>query len=192
MADINYTITFFSDWHCGSGLSGGSGSDALVKKTRGGLPYVPGKTIKGLLKDAARDLFEDDPEYPEFIESCFGNKSENDLESPTYTFHYSKSLLTKTLADYYKQHPIKKENLYRNIQSTRIEKTTGIAKNKFLRTMEVTIPLTLAGRISNIPDDHLGKIKDCMKMIKRLGVKRNRGLGRCRFEILDEKKGGLQ
>lgn len=192
MADINYTITFFSDWHCGSGLSAGSESDSTVKKTRSGLPLVPGKTVKGLLKDAARDLFEDDPDYPEFIESCFGNKSVDDTKRLTYKFYYSKSALSKKAADYFNQHPIRKESLYRNIASTSIDETTGVAKDKSLRTMEVTIPLTVSGIISNIPDGHLNKMKDCLRMIKHLGVKRNRGLGRCQFEILNAKEGGQQ
>src|SRR5450759_1702956 len=109
MADINYTITFFSDWLCGSGLSGGSESDAQVKKTKDGLPYVPGKTVKGLLKDAARDLFEEDPDYNDFIETCFGimeenlqKKSgpENDSEKHDYQFFYSNVEFPDLIARY--------------------------------------------------------------------------------------------
>ena len=53
---IEYTITFLSDWHAGSGLSSGAEADAVVIKDSNNLPYLPGKTIKGLVKDALLDL----------------------------------------------------------------------------------------------------------------------------------------
>lgn len=192
MADINYTITFFSDWHCGSGLSSGSESDALVKKNKDELPFVPGKTIKGMMKEAAKDLFEGDDDYDAFIEGCFGTKVKKDTQKPDYQFFYSDAELPLDEANFFRSNPEEKKKLFRNLPSTRIEENTGIAKNKSLRSMEVTIPLKMNGTITNIPVDYLGKMLDCMKMIKRLGVKRNRGLGRCQLIEIDEKKGGQQ
>jgi len=190
MADINYTVTFFSDWNCGSGLSAGSESDSTAKRNRDGLPYIPGKTIKGLLKDAAIDLFEGDVGYPEFIEACFGNENKHDPQKSIYNFFYSNSEFTPEITKYFIDNPEKKRKLYRNITSTSIDEKTGVAKKESLRTMEVVIPLTLTGFISNIPEDYVKQMEDCLKMIKRLGVKRNRGLGRCRFEVIPPKKGG--
>ncbi|MDE6805090.1 MAG: hypothetical protein K2J29_10705, partial [Muribaculaceae bacterium] len=54
--DIRYRIEFFSDWHCGSGLSAGADVDALVIKDDCGLPFVPGKTVKGLVREAMEDI----------------------------------------------------------------------------------------------------------------------------------------
>lgn len=211
MADINYTITFFSDWLCGSGLSGGSESDAQVKKTREGLPYVPGKTVKGLLKDAARDLFEGDPDYKDFIEACFGTPEEKthkksgpekEPEKPDYQFFYSNVEFPSLLAQYLvrepeenEKKPAEKEKLFRKIPTTSIDERTGVAKNKSLRTIEVTIPVTVVGKItSNLSENHQynKKMKACFRMIKRLGVNRNRGLGRCQFDIIEPTKGGMQ
>lgn len=47
------TIEFHGYWHVGSGRGDGLGTDAAVIRTSGKLPYVPGRTIKGLLRDAA-------------------------------------------------------------------------------------------------------------------------------------------
>lgn len=47
------TIEFHGYWHIGSGRGDGLGTDAAVIRTPGKLPYVPGRTIKGLLRDAA-------------------------------------------------------------------------------------------------------------------------------------------
>ena len=45
--EMKYKVEFYSDWHCGSGLSSGSDIDSLVIKDEDGLPFVPGKTLKG-------------------------------------------------------------------------------------------------------------------------------------------------
>lgn len=77
--DITYTIEFFSYWHCGSGLSAGADVDSLVIKDAKGMPFVPGKTIKGLIREAAETLNNLAPDrYPsqEIIDNIFGKRSE--------------------------------------------------------------------------------------------------------------------
>ena len=51
-----YKIQFFDYWHTGSGLAGGTYADSIVNKDETDLPIIPGRTIKGLLKDAANSL----------------------------------------------------------------------------------------------------------------------------------------
>ena len=46
---IRYCIKFLDYWHLGSGDSAGSMYDSIVVKDKFGLPYVPGKTVKGKL-----------------------------------------------------------------------------------------------------------------------------------------------
>lgn len=190
MKDIVYTITFFSDWHCGSGLSAGSKSDAMVKRNRNGLPVVPGKTIKGLLKDAASDLFEGDTDFDDFIEACFGTGTKAQKDAINYEFYYQNSSFTSGLTKYFMDNPKEKEKLFRFLPSISIDEK-GIAKNKALRTTEVCIPVTVVGAISNIPEDYRAKMIECIQMVKRLGSNRNRGLGRCRFDLVEKQEGGL-
>ena len=52
---INITIRFFSQWHCGSGTSAGADVDELVVKDKNGMPFIPGKTLKGLIREATED-----------------------------------------------------------------------------------------------------------------------------------------
>jgi len=56
--ELNYKIKILSDWHIGSGLDSATDVDALVLKDDNKLPYIPGKTIKGLIKDAVNDMIE--------------------------------------------------------------------------------------------------------------------------------------
>ena len=66
---INYELKFFDYWHVSSGLSGGAALDSYVVKDSAGLPYVPGKTIKGLVREAA-ELFWDQDD----IDKCFWSR----------------------------------------------------------------------------------------------------------------------
>ena len=74
MGTIKYEIEFFSNWHCGSGLAAGADVDALVIKDNNGLPYVPGRTMKGLLRDAATNLSVD----KDVISNIFGVSGDED------------------------------------------------------------------------------------------------------------------
>lgn len=180
MADIKYTIEFFSDWHCGSGLAAGADVDALVVKDKNSLPYVPGKTIKGLVREAVENIVTlrgEDKE--EIINSAFGyfddkdssNKGEMFFTNAELEDNEANTIVANKLQQY----------LSRTIASTAI-KENGIAKDHSLRKIEVIVPCTLQGTIKNVPSELKSDIIDGLKYIKRLGVNRNRGLGRCQIK----------
>ncbi|MCU0325446.1 MAG: RAMP superfamily CRISPR-associated protein [Spirosomaceae bacterium] len=177
--EIKYRITFLSDWHIGSGLAGGAEADAIVLKDKSNLPYIPGKTLKGLLKDAFYDINEaKNGKFDKDISELFGVVERGELP----TVHFSNAELdeiTKTqiikekLSDY----------LYRNIASTAINKN-GVAESQSLRVMEVTIPLSLVGRITFQNEKFKESIELALKWVRHVGVNRNRGLGRCKIETI--------
>jgi CRISPR-associated protein Csx10 len=49
---LELALTFRSDWHVGSGSGRHGEVDRLVQRDRRGLPYVPGKTMTGIWRDA--------------------------------------------------------------------------------------------------------------------------------------------
>jgi CRISPR-associated protein Csx10 len=51
-ARTSLTIHTLSDWHVGAGHGVPGGPDALVRRDHDDLPYVPGTTLTGLLRDA--------------------------------------------------------------------------------------------------------------------------------------------
>jgi len=157
---LKYSIQFFDYWHLGSGLSAGAKLDSTVVKDNDSLPYVPAKTIKGLLREMA-EKFGD----IEFLHQCYFANAY--LEEET-----KKEIISNKLHD----------NLYDVIASTKIE--NGIAKDDTLREIEVVIPISLYGEILDIPDEYKERIEKSLKMIKRMGLNRNRGLGRCEFKEL--------
>ena len=44
-------FSILSYWHAGSGQGRSAVSDALVQNDRNGLPFLPGRTVKGLLRE---------------------------------------------------------------------------------------------------------------------------------------------
>ena len=179
--NIRYRIEFFSNWHCGSGLAAGADVDALVVKDANGLPFVPGKTIKGLLREAAEVL---DPENP-VLHRLFGQSGEVDISyvngtriGETFygnaTLMEGKSIIASELTPY----------LYQTFASTAIDERSGIAKDNTLRKIETVVPCTLEGDIRNVPEDGINLLSDAMQFIKRMGTGRNRGYGRCRITMI--------
>lgn len=169
---MKYKIEFFSNWHCGSGLAAGADVDALVIKDRKGLPYVPGRTIKGLLRNAASELGYSEND----IISVFGTAGERANQTGCATFsnaelsdHEVNEINKGQLAPY----------LYQTFASTAID-DEGIAKDHSLRKIETVVPCTLYGTIEGVSDNE-PLIVNAMKFIKRMGTGRNRGYGRCKF-----------
>lgn len=192
MIDINYTIEFYSYWHCGSGQGAGAAADALVIKDKNKLPYIPGKTIKGLVREAVEDFSDLDAVK---IVRLFGTRPEDDGAAGEQTPVQGSGYFTNATLDGDESAYIRQEKLqaylYKNIASTQIDEKTGTACDGSLRTLEVTVPCRLHGQILHLEDaDTVRAVTQALAMIKRLGVNRNRGLGRCDISV--EKKGGNQ
>lgn len=181
---MKYKIHLLSDWHCGSGLGAGAESDNEVLKDKNGFPYIPGKTIKGLLKDALMempDAFVDKKR----VEKVFGYEEKGNEGEVIRTYRGSGffSNATVSLEEENDVEPEWIELLYRNIASTSINEN-GVAKPKTLRRMEVCMPVTLEGAVEGLEDkEEKDLIEKAMKWVRHLGVNRNRGLGRCKFEF---------
>lgn len=180
---IKYKIEMLSDWHVGSGLDAGADADALVLKDENNLPYIPGKTIKGLLKDSLNEIKEAGKISDSEIEEIFGKKAED------YNTERKKAYFTNAkLSDIENQEITSNElasQLYKNIASTKIGKN-GVAVKNSLRTIEVCIPLSLEGSIDTDVENVDEVLEKAMKWTRYLGVNRNRGLGRCKFSITEK------
>jgi CRISPR/Cas system CSM-associated protein Csm3 (group 7 of RAMP superfamily) len=181
MSKIIYKIQFFDYWHAGSGLAGSTYADSIVHKTEDELPMIPGRTVKGLLRDAAKILHELDNSLitKAFIVDVFGEK-----DTPTICF-FSNATLSQKLAEKIVQEN-QQDALYEVLASTQID-ADGQAKEGSLRQLEVTIPIILYGMIDDFPNNHLYKAQmiHCLNWVKQLGLNRNRGLGRCQFSIVE-------
>jgi CRISPR/Cas system CSM-associated protein Csm3 (group 7 of RAMP superfamily) len=181
---IKYSITFLSDWHAGSGLSSGANADSIVIKDKHNFPYLPGKTIKGLLRDALEDIKAVQTGLVDetMMYNLFGMIN-SDTSTSAGSLHFSnvvleeKAQISEEMTEFF----------YRNFASTTIEKN-GVAKQGSLRTIEVTVPMTLHGEVSNtkeFQEKEIEMLKMAMLWTRSLGANRNRGLGRCQIQLID-------
>lgn len=183
MKSINYKVEFFTYWHVGSGISGGTYADNLVLKDQNQLPYIPGRTLKGLFREASEEIsrFNVSIISPEKIENVFGKKEGKGWEDESITF-FKDAVTSKTLA-----HKIiesnKQDSLYQVLSSTKLNEN-GLADDGSLRQLEVCVPLSLFGTIEIFDDVDVKFLSLSASWIKSLGLNRNRGLGRCKISIL--------
>lgn len=189
--DIKYSIQFHTDWHCGSGLAAGSDVDALVVKDKDGLPFVPGKTMKGLVREAIEEMNLSKESFDRnLFVKAFGNSEDRNAKldltekSEKYDFlQKGETFFTNAELSEDEHRAIVSNNaarfMYRSISSTAID-NEGIAVDHSLRKMEVVVPCNLEGKIIGVEDrDWANEILKALLYIKRLGQNRNRGLGRC-------------
>lgn len=172
---MRYKVTFLDYWHLSSGLSAGAKFDSMVTKDKDNLPYIPGKTIKGLIREMAELTCN-----KEFVTKCFGSSSdigECNFSNAEIEENTKKAIINNSLQN----------QLFDEIASTKIDEN-GIAESGSLREIEVVVPICLFGEIKNIPDDYKQEMIKALKKIKRMGLNRNRGLGRCKIEIIGEEK----
>lgn len=187
---LQYKIEFFSSWHCGSGLSAGADVDALVVRDRDGLPYVPGKTVKGLVREAVEDFLAFRKEDTQIVAGLFGNaedrnnlpQDEADKMKQGVLFFSNAELLPEQRQIILDEQL--KPFLFDSVAATRIAED-GIAMPHSLRRIQVVLPCTLYGQILDVPEENKGLLQQAVKLIKRMGLARNRGLGRCSFTIME-------
>jgi CRISPR/Cas system CSM-associated protein Csm3 (group 7 of RAMP superfamily) len=189
--DMKYAISFYADWHCGSGLSSGADLDLLVIKDKNQLPFIPGKTIKGLVREAVEEIHSFSGSNLDLV-TVFGAEEnvKKGVESGQGCCFFTNAEINEDLREAIVSNKLQ-DYLYRSLASTAIDES-GIADEHSLRKMEVCVPCELEGEILDVPDDFLEIMEKGLKFIKRLGQNRNRGLGRCSIKVIRNEKGGNQ
>lgn len=187
MKDLRYKIQFYSPWHCSSGLSAGADMDMLVVKDQNGLPYIPGKTLKGLIREAVEDYAGLSGSInAEKVNEAFGLSA--DAEAPGKQDAAGKGTAffsNVTLAPCEETAIVNGEAqhlMFSKVASTAIDEN-GVAKDHSLRSMETVVPCTLYAEITDLPDGVSKAIEKSIGLIHHIGLNRNRGLGRCDFIV---------
>lgn len=179
MKTINYSIQIYTYWHCGSGLAAGADVDLLPVKNKKGLPYVPGKTIKGLVREAAETICSLQ-NLDIDLNECFGFFDNAEEKRQGQTFFTNAEL--SELDGHYIINNNAQKYLYKSLASTAVN-IKGVAEEHSLRKMEVVVPCVLKGEVLNVPDNCVDVIKKSLSFVKRLGQNRTRGLGRCDIKV---------
>ncbi len=203
--ELKIKISFKGYWFIGSGQEAGAYADSLMLKSSEGLPYIPGKTIKGIFKDVA--MLAQNNGLISNVNELFG------VEGSTITgkhflpnekigeADFSEMSTSGVLCFSNAQLPLSdkemltgaKKFLYKTIQNTKIDPYTGSAADGSLRSTEVCIPLNLFACVSydeallkerTTLTDFEDKFKLLCSLITEIGGKRRRGFGKCVVEVI--------
>ena len=186
MESRSLEIELFDYWHVGNGKGRGSHLDSVVDRESNGLPYIPGRMIKGILRQAVYCLEEWKHVDKGITSKLFGGRE----ESNSGGIFVTDARLKKDIAEYLAQDENSKirEQLFTEYFSTAIDHESGSAKDKSLRGMELVVPCRLYCDVS-LRTDHflqgMELIKIALPLIRSVGAHRSRGLGRCEIRFLE-------
>lgn len=192
------TITFLSDWHVGEGAGAYGHIDAIVRRSpKDGLPYLPAKTLTGILRDGCeRIVFGLDAgntagPWHALLKQIFGNNSEDEDTTPESAAlsigpaHFEPDFSVMLCAK-----PALREALVFLKPGVQLD-NEGVAQRQMLRFEEMVMAgATLTAEITlNLPKplepSALALLAAGSNVVERLGAKRRRGQGRCTLAISD-------
>ena len=183
-------IRLLSYWHIGSGYGRGAEVDALVLTDSNGLPYIPGRSLKGVFREASQNC-----EDVGLLERgrtwhLFGRPSEKgeyDGSTPGALFFRDACLKEEDRACLVPESKRAFRNaLFDTLASTSVNQD-GVGEDHTLRTIQVCVPVTLYSEITSEEESFSHDLEKAAILIRGIGSRRNRGLGRCEVVIL---KGG--
>lgn len=205
-------VEIFEYWHAGSSRGSGVAADATCLKDRHGLPYLPGRQLKGLLRDAVHRcplVTERAPDRTpdEVVDQLFGSEGFVSVgtagerqaveETVRGALGFSDARLPGAVRDYLSSGdgPGLATHLFAAMTQTAVDHDRGAAFSGSLRRTEVAIPLTLHAEITWLGAAEAEGalawrdiIADALPLVTAVGRHRSRGLGRCRlsFAATDE------
>lgn len=198
MARQHYRLTVAIDsyWHPGSAHGKGAHLDAVTHRNSHGLPTLPGRTLKGLLRDAVRraDAFGWYGPGPDRTALLFGSADDKgDGASLPGLLRISDATLSDADSHHLKSNQQLIAGLYRSHFSTAIDHNSGSAKDKSLRGIELVVPLTLHATLTTIQDhaptsEWVETLRTALPLIRAVGAHRARGLGRASLTIEEVKQ----
>jgi len=181
-----------SDWHIGTGSGGHGQIDRSIARDENQLPYIPAKTLTGLVRDACEEMLDwlghdSDPEMYNWATYLFGRANQPSrvrirsarMDSATQEYMQSLSSIDQQVIS---------KNLATVKAGVSIDAQTGRAKDDHLSFTEVARPMELTAEIEllDVTPQALALFASACETVEYVGGKRRRGLGRCRIRFLDE------
>lgn len=154
---LHINIELLGYWHAGSGISAGTRVDAMVVRDAQGLPYFPGRTLKGLLRDAMHQAiswgwFPKNDQGFTLVELLFGTRGDAETAERSEVQPGMLLVSDATLSEQERAYldspegrPLQR-HLISEVFSTAIEykgRRAGVATEQSLRGQEITIPMML-------------------------------------------------
>ncbi len=196
MTSCTLKFSLSSYWATGSGEGGGAVVDSVVLRDASQLPVIPGRTVKGLLRDAMQLATLSRKVDPERVQRWFGSALPGQGDGDEQEVHLEKGRFSTTegalwfgsatLPDAWRQWARLQPkdapvllSLSTFLASTAID-PDGVAAEHTLRVCEVSVPMELHAEVRGPAGDRTWQedLRACLPLLRALGTRRNRGFGR--------------
>ena len=201
-------VSLLSFWRSGTGAGAYGSLDAVCAVDHNGLPYLPGRHLKGLLREAVRkaEAFgwfgDDQAPVSNWSQFLFGEPGFVSDNSEVGVIVRHNAITTPGVLRVDSAHILAPESgailanpelvphLFQVLRTTAMDKRTGAAKHKSLREEQVAVPLSLEFKINLIDSAVYPEnakpwteiLEAALPLIRAVGQKRTRGLGRARLK----------
>lgn len=207
MRQVVLRLDFLSYWHAGTGKGAAAMADAVVFRDEAGLPCLPGRTVRGLVRAAMERAAVAGRVDPARVVKWFGTPkagvesagevdSEKKIEAARFSTqagllwfgsaHLPESWRRWAATGSPDGRKVTAE-LTTHIASTAID-SDGKARDETLRVSEVTVPMTLRAVVRGPADDPGWKddLQAALPLLRSAGTRRHRGYGRVRAVLEEE------
>lgn len=196
-------LTFESDWHVGTGAGIPGSTDRRIFRDADGFPAVPAKTLNGIWRDAMETLCAGlGNDWEKWVEFIFGiqpnsideKELKERLEKSEKTYSFSilnlrPARISENLREAIGDDERLKQSLTFIKAGIAIDNASGTAKENHLRFEEMGRSGTvLEAEFDMRTDDKTAEALLVLsgEFIERIGGKRRRGAGKCKFQILNK------
>jgi CRISPR-associated protein Csx10 len=189
------TVEFLSDWHVGAGRGRAGDIDRTVLRDVDGLPYVPAKTLTGVLRDRCEAVAAAlGGDWPHAVAELFGSQPAID-ESPTGAPSPARLSVRAArsgagIAATLSSSPVRAELLDALTvvrPGVAVDAFTGTASTDMLRFTEMARRGSfLTGSVEldpSLADSHRALFVAGAALVDAVGGDRRRGGGRCKVEV---------
>lgn len=183
------TIIFLADWQIASGLGDGHLADAVLARDHEGLPVIPGRALKGALREGAWQLAQCGPDLARAEIFFWGGRSTGEDSARPGRLYVSPGELEPSVRYALLACPTeKRDSFVRDLTCRRAQ--TALDENRqaraqSLRTLECGIPGTvftaeLEIRAPEVDDGWTRRYFTAVcAAVKSMGGGRSRGFGAC-------------
>jgi CRISPR/Cas system CSM-associated protein Csm3 (group 7 of RAMP superfamily) len=185
-------IKLKSDMCCATGGGNGSNINTLSSFDNIGLPIIPGKRLKGLLRECGEILVKYRKYTIEDIENLFGGNCGKKGE-----IYVSNGVLENYDDLRFELQNYRKEEVSGSFSAlrsrTKIDKN-GIAVDHSLRTMQTVMKgIEFFSTITVNSEKYTDLLSDCAKILRHIGLNQTRGLGECEciLETISSEKSSI-
>lgn len=180
-----------SEWLVGGGESTVGTADLAPMLDAEALPFIPGRTLRGLLREAVTQIDDAFGGGSGHADRLFGTRKSGEATEVAQrdgVVRIGDALLSRDIAEQCKS-AADRYDLIATIRRTALDRETRSAKPGSLREMEVAIAgLQLAAVVECQSRADLELLAFAIGLVRGFGHSRSRGLGRCHLTLSHDGK----